>query len=94
MMRGADKNAALALRGLCRRTPIGSGRQTRFADATAEQSSMAPAADRAKRMSKIDVVLFVPSHSAFCRRAELVLLGGIPLASFCAALVLALRVML
>lgn len=93
-MRGADKNAALALRGLCRRTLIGPGRQTRSADATAEQSPTIHAADRAKRTAKIDVVLFVPSHSAFCRRAELVLLSGIPLASFCAALALALRVML
>lgn len=93
-MRGADKNAALALCGISRRTLIGPGRQTRSADATTEQSSIVPGADRAKRTAKIDVVLFVPSHSAFCRRAELALLTGIPLASIGAAIALAVRVIL
>lgn len=92
MMRGADKNAALASRGLTRRTPIGPGRQTRSADATPKQSSMPLAADRAKRASKIDLVPFVPAHSAFCRRAELLLLFGVPLAGLAAAFAVTLQV--
>ncbi|MCO5139036.1 MULTISPECIES: hypothetical protein [unclassified Shinella] len=91
MMRGANKNAALAFRGLCRRTCVGSGRQTRSADATPEQSRMTARADRAKSTSKIDVVLFVPSHSAFCRRAELLLLCGVPFAALFAVLAIVLQ---
>lgn len=91
MMRGADKNAALALRGLCRRASSGPGRQTHFVDATSEQSLTPASGDRAKRTAKIDLVPFVPSHSAFCRRAEIVLLCGVPCASLVAVLAIALQ---
>ncbi|MFC3074649.1 hypothetical protein [Shinella pollutisoli] len=90
-MRGADKNAALALRGTNRRTSTGPGRQTRSADATSGQSQRATAADRAKHAAKIDVVPFVPSHSAFCRRAEALLLCGVPFASLAAVLAIVLQ---
>lgn len=88
-MRGADKNAALAYRGISHRTSFGPGRQTRSADATPEQSSMLARADRAKDTAKFDLVPFVPAHSAFCRRAEVVLLCGVPFAAFAAVLCLA-----
>ncbi len=91
MMRGADKNAALALRGLCRRASSGPGRQTHFVDATPEQSRMLVSADRAKSTAKIDVVPFVPSHSAFCRRAEAVLLCGVPFAALAATIAVAIQ---
>lgn len=90
MMRGADRNAALALRDLRRRT-IRLGRQTRSADATPEQSSIVSLADRAKDTAKFDVIPFVPSHSAFCRKAELLLLCGIPSASLFAVLAIVLQ---
>ncbi|MFD1330220.1 hypothetical protein [Mycoplana ramosa] len=89
-MRDADRNAALALRDLRRRTS-GPGRQTRSADATPEQSRIMTAADRAKRTAKIDVVPFVPSHSAFCRKAEVLLLCGVPFVSLSAVLALVLQ---
>ena len=91
MMRGADKNAALALCGMCRWIPVGPGRQTHFADATSEQSRMIGHADRAKDTAKIDVVPFVPSHSAFCRRAEILLLAGVPAASLIAVIAIVLQ---
>lgn len=91
MMRGADKNAALAYRGFNRRTSIGPGRQTRSADATPKQSRMLALADRAKDTAKIDVVPFVPAHSAFCRKAELLLLCGVPFASLFAVLAIVLQ---
>ena len=90
-MRGADKNAALALCGMRRWIPVDPGRQTRSADATSEQSRKAAPADRAKRTAKIDIVPFVPSHSAFCRRAELLLLGGVPFASLIAVIAIVLQ---
>ena len=90
-MRGADKNAALALGTWSRRTLSGSGRQTRFADATSEQWLIDGLADRAKAKAKIDIAPFVPSHSAFCRKAETALLWGVPLAALAAALALAVR---
>lgn len=90
MMRGADKNAALALRVSSCRTAFSSGRQTRFADATSEQSRMIGRADRAKDTAKIDIVPFVPAHSAFCRKAELLLLCGVPFAALAAVLAIVL----
>ena len=90
-MRDADKNAALAFFGFNRRTESGPGRQTRFADATTEQSRMIGHRDRAKRTAKIDLVPFVPAHSAFCRRAEALLLLGVPLAALFAVLALAIQ---
>ncbi len=93
-MRGADKNAALALCGMTRWIPVDPGRQTRFADATSEQSRMIGRPDRANDTAKIDVVPFVPAHSAFCRKAELVLLGGVPFAALVAVFVLAAQVAL
>ena len=50
------------------------------------------AADRAKDTAKIDLVPFVPTHSAFCRRAELLLLAGIPFAGLVATLALTIQV--
>lgn len=94
MMRGADKNAALAYCGFSRRTSVGPGRQTRSADATPQQSRNIAPADRAKDTAKIDVVPFVPAHSAFCRKAEFVLLCGVPFAALSAVLVLAAQVAL
>ncbi|WP_421579081.1 hypothetical protein [Shinella sp. M31] len=85
-MRGADKNAALALCGMRRWIPVDPGRQTRSADATSEQSRMAAPADRAKRTAKIDIIPFVPSHSAFCRKAQALLFCGVPFASLAAVL--------
>jgi len=93
-MRGADKNAALAYRGFSRGTFEGPGRQTRSADATPEQLRMIALPDRAKVTAKIDVVPFLPSHSAFCRKAELILLCGVPFAALSAVLVLAAQVAL
>lgn len=90
-MRGVDKNAALAFRGLSRRTFAGSGRQTRSADATPAQSRMLAPAERAKDTAKIDLVPFVPSHSAFCRKAEALLLCGVPFASLFAVLAIVLQ---
>lgn len=51
-------------------------------------------ADRAKDTAKIDIVPFVPAHSAFCRKAELVLLAGVPFAALVAVLVLGAQVAL
>ena len=90
-MRGADKNAALALCGMTRWIPSDPGRQTRFADATSEQSRMIGRADRANDTAKIDVMPFLPSHSAFCRRAEILLLCGVPFAALAAVLAIVLQ---
>ena len=93
-MRDADKNAALAFFGFNRRTESGPGRQTRFADATTEQSRMIARGDRAKRKAKIDLVPFVPAHSAFCRRAEALLFCGVPFAALAAVLAIVLQRMM
>lgn len=90
-MRGADKNAALALCGMRRWISVDPGRQTRFADATSEQSRMIGRADRANDTAKFDVVPFLPSHSAFCRKAELVLFCGVPFAALAAVLAIVLQ---
>ena len=89
-MRGADQNAALAYRG-SRRRPFGPGRQTRSADATAEQSPIEAFADRAKRAAKIDVVPFVPSRSPICRAADLVMVSAVTVGGLAAALAALVR---
>lgn len=93
-MRGADNNAALAFCGMTRWIAVDPGRQTRSADATPKQSRVIGSADRAKDTAKIDIVPFVPAHSAFCRRAELLLFCGVPFAALAAAVALAAQVAL
>lgn len=83
-MRGANRNAALALRDLRLRT-ISPGRQTRSADATPEQSRISNPADSAKRTAKIDVVPFVASMSPVCRTADTVMVFGVALLGLTAA---------
>lgn len=51
-------------------------------------------ADRAKDTAKIDIVPFVPAHSAFCRQAQMLLLCGVPFSALAAVLALAAQVAL